>query len=457
MIANTAFEAATSCEANFDGLVGPTHHYGGHSFGNVASTGNAKLVANPREAALQGLAKMKALADMGYQQGVLPPQERPATWLMRELGYTGSDQDMIAAVGNTNPGYLSAMCSASSMWVANAATVSPSGDTLDARVHFTVANLQNKFHRAIEHRQTERTLKAIFADPRHFNVHAALPMMAALGDEGAANHTRFCSDYAGQGVEFFVYGKQHWGGRVEPQRFPARHTLEASQAVARLHGLRDTHTVFAQQNPAVIDAGVFHNDVIAVGNQNVLFCHDEAFLNAPQVYAELNRKFGAGFELIEVPSSAVSVADAVKSYLFNSQLLAKANGKQRLLVPEECANTPAVWAYLQHLVHDNRAIDELLVFNLKQSMQNGGGPACLRLRVALNQAELAAVNPAVWMNDTLYAALTQWVQKHYRDRLHENDLIDPALLTEVRTALDELTQILQLGAIYPFQRQGRDD
>ncbi|WP_410498752.1 N-succinylarginine dihydrolase [Chitinibacter sp. S2-10] len=460
MTASTVFEAfagSKGFEANFDGLVGPTHHYGGHSFGNVASTGNAKLVANPREAALQGLAKMKALAEMGYKQGVLPPQERPATWLIRDLGYTGSDQEMIAAVGNTNPGYLSAMCSASSMWVANAATVSPSGDTNDGRVHFTVANLQNKFHRAIEHRQTERTLKVIFADPQYFNVHAALPMLAALGDEGAANHTRFCRDYGVQGVEFFVYGKQHWGGTVEPQRFPARHTLEASQAVARLHGLRDEYTVFAQQNPAVIDAGVFHNDVIAVGNQNVLFCHEQAFLNSQQVYAELNRKFGAGFNLIEVPTSAVSVADAVKSYLFNSQLLAKANGKQRLLVPEECCNTPDVWAYLQHLVQDNQAIDELLVFDLKQSMQNGGGPACLRLRVALTEAEAAAVNPAIWMNGALYARLSDWVKRHYRDRLAEGDLVDPQLLIEVRTALDELTQILNLGAIYPFQRHGSDE
>ncbi|QLG89814.1 N-succinylarginine dihydrolase [Chitinibacter bivalviorum] len=443
-------------EANFDGLVGPTHHYGGHSFGNVASTGNAKLVANPREAALQGLAKMKALADMGYAQGVLPPQERPATWLMRELGYTGSDKEIIAAVGNTHPGYLSAMCSASSMWTANAATVSPSGDTSDGRVHFSVANLQNKFHRAIEHRQTERTLKAIFSNEQHFSVHSALPMMAAFGDEGAANHTRFCRHYAEQGVEFFVYGRQHWGGQVEPQRFPARHTLEASQAVARRHGLRASHTVYAQQNPAVIDAGVFHNDVIAVGNQNVLFCHEQAFLNAQYVYADLQGKLGADFELIEVPSSAVSVADAVKSYLFNSQLLAKENGKQRLLVPEECRNTPTVWAYLQQLLSEGRGIDELLVFDLKQSMQNGGGPACLRLRVALSAQEAAAVNPAVWMNNGLFERLTDWVKRHYRDRLQETDLLDPHLVDEVRTALDELTHILHLGAIYPFQRHGSD-
>ncbi|WP_273427991.1 N-succinylarginine dihydrolase [Chitinibacter tainanensis] len=448
--------AAPGVEANFDGLVGPTHHYGGHSFGNVASTGNAKQLANPREAALQGLAKMKALADLGYRQGVFAPQERPAVWMLRELGYSGSDSEIIAAVGNTQPGYLSAMCSASSMWTANAATVSPSGDTADGRVHFTVANLQNKFHRALEHRQTARTLRAMFPDSSRFAVHEALPMLAALGDEGAANHTRFCRDYAGAGVEFFVYGRQHWGGRHEPSRFPARHTLEASQAVARRHGLTAAGTVFAQQNPAVIDAGVFHNDVISVGNQQVLFTHQDAFWDSASVYAELRAKCGPDFQIIEVPRSAVSVAEAVKSYLFNSQLLAKGDGRQRLVVPEECRNTPAVWAYLQDLLSRNTAIDEVLVFDLKQSMQNGGGPACLRLRVALNEAEIAAVNPALWMNDALYARLTGWVQQHYRDRLGEADLLDPQLVVEVRSALDELTQILQLGSIYPFQRAGSD-
>ena len=444
-------------EANFDGLVGPTHHYGGHSFGNIASTGNAKQAANPREAALQGLAKMKALADLGYRQGVLPPQERPAVWLLRELGYTGIDKDIIASLGNTNPGYLSSMSSASSMWTANAATVSPSPDTADGRVHFSVANLQNKFHRAIEARQTARSLRSIFADQKHFVVHDALPMVAAFGDEGAANHTRFCHDYGHSGLEFFVYGRQHWGGTVEPTLFPARQTREACEAVVRRHGLAASRTVLAQQNPAVIDAGVFHNDVIAVGNQDVLFCHQAAFLNSAAVYGELQQKMSGALHIIEVPEAAVSVADAVKSYLFNSQLLAKPNGKQRLLVPEECRNTPAVWQYLQDLQSQGGAIDELLIFDLKQSMQNGGGPACLRLRVAVNSQEAAAVNPHGWINDGLYTQLCAWVERHYRDRLLESDLRDPALLTEVRTALDELTHIMHLGSIYPFQREGRDD
>jgi succinylarginine dihydrolase len=91
------------------------------------------------------------------------------------------------------------------------------------------------------------------------------------------------------------------------------------------------------------------------------------------------------------------------------------------------------------------------VFDLKQSMQNGGGPACLRLRVALNQTELAAVNPAVVMTNELYATLNTWVDKYYRDRLVDADLADPQLLNECRMALDQLTQILKLGSVYPFQ------
>ncbi|NHQ87560.1 N-succinylarginine dihydrolase [Iodobacter sp. HSC-16F04] len=442
---------STSFEANFDGLVGPTHHYGGHSFGNVASTSNANKAANPREAAKQGLAKMKALADLGYKQGVFVPQERPAIGLLRDLGFTGDDASVLAAVAKASPGLLANVSSASSMWTANAATVSPSADTADGRVHFTAANLQNKFHRAIEYAQTTRSLKAMFNHDAVFAHHDALPMQAVFGDEGAANHTRFCHDYGQSGVEFFVYGRQHWGGSAEPQKFPARQTREAGEAIARLHGLSADKLVFAQQNPAVIDAGVFHNDVISVGNQNVLFAHETAFLQQAAVYAELDAKLGGGLQVIEVPLAQVSVADAVKSYLFNSQLLARADGRQNLVVPDECRATPAVWEYLQGLLASNGPIAELMVFDLKQSMQNGGGPACLRLRVALQEKELAAVNPHIWMNDVLFAKLNTWVDRHYRDRLTEADLADPKLIVEVRTALDELTQILHLGSVYPCQ------
>ncbi|WP_129933922.1 MULTISPECIES: N-succinylarginine dihydrolase [unclassified Pseudomonas] len=446
-----------SYEVNFDGLVGPTHNYGGLSYGNVASQSNSQQASNPREAARQGLAKMKALADMGFKQGVLAPQERPDVAALRRLGFSGSDAEVIQRAAREAMPLLVASCSASSMWVANAATVSPSADTADGRVHFTAANLNCKYHRSIEHPTTSRVLGAMFNDEKYFAHHAALPAVAQFGDEGAANHTRFCRVYGEAGVEFFVYGRSAFDSRYPaPQKYPARQTLEASQAVARLHGLSDDGVVYAQQNPAVIDQGVFHNDVISVGNGEVLFYHEDAFLETDAVLGQLRAKLaskGGNFQAICVPRAAVAVEDAVRSYLFNSQLLSRDDGSMLLVVPEECRNNERVWAYLGQLTSQGGPVKEVKVFDLKQSMQNGGGPACLRLRVALKEAELAAVNQGVIMTATLYDTLLQWVDRHYRDRLGEADLADPQLLVECRTALDELTQILKLGSVYPFQRQ----
>ena len=440
-------------EANFDGLVGPTHNYSGLSFGNVASQNNQASASNPKLAALQGLAKMKALHDMGMVQGVLAPQERPDIFTLRRLGFTGSDAEVLAAAAKDAPRILAACCSASSMWTANAATVSPSADTADGKVHFTPANLTNKFHRSIEHETTGRILQATFSDEKHFAHHPALPGVEHFGDEGAANHTRFCHEYGEAGVEFFVYGRAAFdGSRPAPQKYPARHTLEASEAVARNHGLSDKGVVYAQQNPDVIDEGVFHNDVIAVGNRDILFCHERAFLDQSAVKQELTDAMGGRFQVVEVPASQVSVQDAVQSYLFNSQLLSLPDGRTLLVIPEECRNNERVWSYLTELESGDSPIDALQVFDLKQSMSNGGGPACLRLRVAMNETELAAFNQSTRMNDTLFSTLNDWVERHYRDRLLEADLADPQLLIESRSALDELTQILDLGSVYPFQR-----
>ncbi|MBN3747029.1 N-succinylarginine dihydrolase [Burkholderia sp. Se-20373] len=442
-------------EANFDGLVGPTHNYAGLSFGNVASLNNEKSAANPKAAAKQGLRKMKQLADLGFAQGVLPPQERPSLRLLRELGFSGKDAEVIAKAAKQAPELLAAASSASAMWTANAATVSPSADTSDGRVHFTPANLCSKLHRAIEHEATRRTLSTLFADPAHFAVHEALTGTPALGDEGAANHTRFCAEYGKPGIEFFVYGRAEYRRGPEPKRFPARQTFEASRAVAHRHGLAEEATVYAQQDPDVIDAGVFHNDVISVGNRDTLFTHERAFVNKQAIYDTLTAALdarGARLNVIEVPDAAVSVNDAVTSYLFNSQLLSRADGSQVLVVPQECRENGNVAAYLDELAAGNGPIRDVLVFDLRESMKNGGGPACLRLRVVLNEAERAAVTSNVWINDTLFASLDTWIDRHYRDRLAPEDLADPALLDESRTALDELTQILRVGSLYDFQR-----
>lgn len=437
---------------NFDGIPGPTHNYSGLAIGNVASEHNVGLVANPREAALQGLAKMRALSARGFPQAVLPPHERPLLPALRSLGFAGTDAAILVRAARDAPALLAACSSAAAMWVANAATVSPSADTADGRVHFTPANLVSHFHRSLEAPTTTSILRAIFADGAKFAVHDPLPGAPQFGDEGAANHTRFTTDERAPGLEFFVYGKRGFGGGMVPARFPARQTLESSAAIARRHGLAPARTVFAQQNPVAIDAGVFHNDVISVGHGTVLLCHERAFVDQNAVLAELAAGVGPAFAPIVVPEREVNLADAVSTYLFNSQLLARPDGRMLLVAPAECRENARVDAYMSALIASGGPIAEVLTFDLKQSMKNGGGPACLRLRVALSEAERAAIRANVFLDERLTLALESWIRDNYRDRLAPADLADPLLLDESRRALDELSQLLRIGSVYPFQR-----
>jgi succinylarginine dihydrolase len=395
---------------------------------------------------------MRALAARGFAQALLPPQDRPDFRMLRGLGFGGSDADVLAAAHKASPVLLASAYSAASMWTANAATVSPSADSADGRVHFTAANLNNKVHRSIEHVQASRALRAIFSDQRHFAVHDALPATPAFGDEGAANHTRLGSAHGAPSVELFVYGRTEFDPVAPaPRRYPARQTLEASQAVARLHQLDPARTVYIQQNPDVIDQGVFHNDVIAVGNGNVLFYHAEAFLDEAAGLQRLRAALaGSGTELtaLRVDSGQVAVADCVTSYLFNSQMLSKENGKMALVIPQECRENQAVAACLDGLVASGGPVDELIHFDLRQSMRNGGGPACLRLRVVLTDDEAAAMHQGGVMTEALYHTLVAWVEKHYRDRLAPADLADPFLALEIHAALEDLTRILHLPGLY---------
>ena len=436
---------------NFDGLPGPTHNYSGLARGNLAAERNAQQMANPREAALQGLAKMRALAARGYVQGVLPPHERPSVAALRALGFGGSDHDVILTAGRDAPELLAACSSAAAMWAANAATVSAAADCADGRVHFTPANLVTHFHRALEAPVTTRVLRAIFADEARFRVHDALPAVPQVGDEGAANHTRFAADVTAPGVELFVYGRRGFASGRARTRFPARQTREASEAIARRHGLDAARTIYAQQRPDVIDAGVFHNDVIAVGEGTFLFCHERAFVDQDAVLAALQDAVGPAFGAIVIRDDELSVADAVGTYLFNSQLLPRDDGRFLLVAPAECRAHRATSELLDRLIADGTPIADVVTFDLRQSMRNGGGPACLRLRVPLTAEDRAAITANVFLDDALDASLEAWIRRHYRDRLASADLRDPALLDESRRALDELTKLLRIGSVYPFQ------
>jgi len=405
-------------EINFDGLIGPTHNYAGLSFGNIASATNAGQVARPRLAALQGLAKMRALMDLGLPQGFLLPHERPNPHVLRDLGFAGTDAEVCAAAWAADPGLLRNVSAASAMWTANAATISPAPDTRDGRCHLSVANLSTMLHRSIEAPETEATLRTVFADARHFAVHGPVP--ARLGDEGAANHMRLCAHHGAPGVEVFVYGEQRPGG------FPARQDRRAFEAIARRHGLDPARTLFAQQSVAAIDAGAFHNDVVAVANETVLFTHEQAFEDPQALYDAIRARLPEAV-VVEVPASRVSLADAIRSYLFNSQLVTLPDGGMALVLPGEAEETPAVWRWLQELVAGNGPIRRLIVKDVRESMRNGGGPACLRLRVAVDEAALAAIDSRFLLDEGKWEALHRLVEAHWPETIAPDDLGDPAM------------------------------
>lgn len=445
-------------EVNFDGLVGPSHNYAGLAHGNMASTKNSQQISNPKKAALQGLEKMKRLKSLGLQQAILPPQQRPHIKTLKRLGFTGNDEAIITKCAKIDPILFNQVCSAASMWTANAATVSPSPDTEDGRVHFTPANLTHNFHRSIEAEQTHRVFKKIFSDPAHFVVHDPLPHQPHFGDEGGANHTRLCASYDQQGVELFVFGKYAFQtGKPYPKHFPARQTYEASKTVTRFHGLDPDYTRIVQQNPLAIDNGVFHNDVIAVGNQHCFMYHEQGFFQSPSAIDELANLFlektGMPLSLIKVSPHEITLGEAVQTYLFNSQLVTLENNQMALLCPSECQEHKVVYKFIEKIIGlTTNPITKVHFFDLKQSMQNGGGPACLRLRVVLNEKELKSLLTKTLLTNEMIFRLEDWVERYYRDRLEPSDLGDPSFYRETCAALDELTQILELGSIYDFQR-----
>lgn len=436
-------------EVNFDGLVGPTHNYAGLSRGNLAASLHAGDIANPKAAALEGLAKMRFVSKLGVAQAVLPPHPRPDIATLRNLGYSGSDEAVLAESARGD-GHLLRLCSsASSMWTANAATVAPSTDTHDGRLHLTPANLSSMFHRSLETPVTTSILRAIFSDGSRFHVHRALPTGEHFSDEGAANHTRLCSPKTA--LHLFAWGRAAWAKPSRVAVFPRRQTRQASEAVARLNSIRDDQTLLWQQAPTGIDAGAFHTDVLAVGNEHFLMLHEDAFTEPQHLLSQLASRLGEEFSCCFATNDELPVADAVSAYPFNSQLVSLPDGSMAVVAPEESKNNPRVAAFLERVVSESNPVTSVVYVGVNASMQNGGGPACLRLRVPMTDGERRAIVARVFFDEALGEDLERWIERHYRDRLSFADLADPALLRECRTALDELTGILALGSIYDFQ------
>jgi succinylarginine dihydrolase len=412
-------------EINFDGIIGPSHNYSGLSHGNIASATNKGSTSHPRAAALQGLEKMRHNLRLGLPQGVFFPHPRPDRSWLAELGTT---------VETVPAALRAAAFSASAMWAANAATVSPGPDTADGRCHLTAANLRTMAHRSHEWPATLAQLRLAFADEAHFAVHPPVP--ATYGDEGAANHMRLCVGHGTPGVEVFVYGQS--GGA-----FPVRQHHEASCAITRFHGLNEGRILFVCQSEQAIAAGAFHNDVVAVANEHVLFAHEQAFDDHDRFYADLKRLLPQ-IEIVEVPASAVPLSDAISSYLFNGQLVTLPTGEMALIVPEEARDTPSVWRWLQAMLAGNGPIRHVLPVDVRQSMANGGGPACLRLRVV---ADPATVDQRFLVDEEKLGRFGAVIARHWPEKLAPEDLLKPEVWTQMEESRAALLEVSGLGEL----------
>ena len=116
-----------------------------------------------------------------------------------------------------------------------------------------------------------------------------------------------------------------------------------------------------------------------------------------------------------LPAAEVPLADAIRSYLFNAQLVTPPGGEQTLIVPTEARETPSVWRWIERHVAGNGPIRRVEVVDVRQSMANGGGPACLRLRVV---ADPATVDPRFLVDEAKLDRIGEVIARHWPEQIH---------------------------------------
>lgn len=436
-------------EVNFDGVAGPTHNYAGLSYGNVASAANQHQVSHPKRAALQSLQKMQAVSSLGLVQCMIPPQCRPNLRNLKALGFTGKRSEIITSAAADSPIQLAAAYSSAFMWTANSSTVSPSLDTGDQKLHLTPANMFSSVHRCEEQFAVKSYFDWVMGDGDHFQIHDPLPASNVYADEGAANHIRLAPNHHEKALEVFVYGRNALdASQVCPVKFPARQTLQSFEAIARRHQLDSSHVLHVQQNPEAIDAGAFHNDVVSVGNENVLFYHEQAFSaeTIDQISSRFRQLYESDLILEKVTEAEVPLSEAVSTYLFNSQLLSVNGNEMLLLCPAECEKSPNTKSYLDKLVQGDNPISKYVAMDLKQSMMNGGGPACLRLRVLMSEKQIDAMAPNFVVNESVIEKVGNFVEDRYRDDLTVDELANPAFANEAISVYQDFYKLLGVHA-----------
>ncbi len=442
-------------EVQADGLIGCSHNYAGLSFGNIASINNEGGVSKPRQAALQGLEKMRFVHELGVPQLILPPPLRPNMQLLERMNVSIEEGQ---SDGFAN-GVVKAAWSAATMWAANAATISPSTNTKDGDLHVTIANLASSLHRSQEATERYALFQHMFSNISGVKLHQSLPNCTALTDEGAANHMLLQPRFNGEnnshqaGIEIFVYGKDDDVSKNNnvstaqlsdkyPTKYPVRQTLKASMAVANMHQLSHENYIMVQQHPRAINAGVFHNDVIAMSAQNIMIYHELSFANEDVFLTELQANAAFPLQLIRLTNHELPLQDAIKSYFYNSQLLSLPNGEISIIAPIEAQENPFANAAFAKIKADaTNHITNVHYLDVRESMKNGGGPACLRLRLVMSEAQIAAIPAQYHFNERNYDMLCQFINDNYPEEITPNMLFNNDFAANIRNISAKLLEL----------------
>ncbi len=416
-------------ELQLDGIIGPTHHFGGLGVGNVASLQSRWRPSHPRSAALEGCSKMDRVAALGVPQFFLPPLARPDWSFLARVGFAGGRSEVLKRCGAEYPQLLSAAYSSSFMWTANAATTAPASDTTDGKARAVIANLCSSLHRGMEADGRHAQLAAILYGRAGIEVESGLPSVNPLRDEGAANHMRLCGPSRHSqkaGLHVFVHEPVVISEQTVAPKYASRQGSLASRVVASRLRLPESHCVFLEQTQAAIDFGVFHNDVIATSHRNVLIYHRDAFVDSDRAVEEICSRFRhlIGEELIalEVSRRALPLEEAVRTYLFNSQIVTRSDEAMQMVCPEQCRDSDATQQLIHGWIGDpSIPIAGVDYVPLSESMANGGGPACLRLRWTDSDGRLASAMQRYRWSEENSERVRAWITKGYAECLTFDD------------------------------------
>jgi succinylarginine dihydrolase len=114
------------------------------------------------------------------------------------------------------------------------------------------------------------------------------------------------------------------------------------------------------------------------------------------------------------------------------------------VVPSEAWDSASVRHWLDATLAGNGPIRRVIPVDVRQSMANGGGPACLRLRVV---ADPATIDPRFLVDDAKLDWVADVVRRHWPEQIHHDDLQSAALIGDVEGARAALLEALDLGQL----------